>query len=582
MILGLLSMLAANAGVTLAAAALARRLEGLAPETRFLAFVLLRVAAVMAGVLLFGLAGLLRPLPLGLAGAALLGLLLLGGAHRGLPWPPRRPGGVTFALLLIAGAFLVRGLLQVWYVAPYHGDVLSYHLPLMAEWMQSGRIPGEVGNDPRSWFPAGYQLLEAWWVVFLRHDVLIEMAGIESLVLLFAAILSLARGLGLEAKEAWVSALLGAATPAAVMQSFSCFNDLPAAALVTAAAALVAARAPAALLILVGGMAAGLKPTALYAAPGLALLAWFQRSRPRLPAPSRAFQAGCAAAALLLGGIWYGRNLAVHGNPLYPMGSDAFQRVWDQEAQQLGFRAASLWTNLRDLANERLSDFRRPYHPTLQFVAGWGLGLVAIGLPGLVYAALAHAALRRLAAAFGLSLASVLLLVIPDSYNMRFVLFFAALPALAAGALLARLPKLFYPALASLALTWVTTMFSSSPDLVEFAGDNFSRGWRDRWAGHGLGEHAPKPPRVATFGGGSTFAYMLYRPDYSVQVVHLKSTTAAALKEELGRSGFQRFHAGSIHNSPREKAVIEEGVREGWLRKISPDVYEFVPSKAAP
>src|SRR6185436_10496080 len=84
-----------------------------------------------------------------------------------------------------------------WFFAPYTTDVLSYHLPKMAEWVRSGTLFGERGVDDHATFPAGFELVEAWWVLFLHHDVLIEMAGVEFLLLAFASTSALGSGLSL-------------------------------------------------------------------------------------------------------------------------------------------------------------------------------------------------------------------------------------------------------------------------------------------------------------------------------------------------------------------------------------------------
>src|SRR5207244_3087828 len=132
-----------------------------------------------------------------------------------------------------------RLLLQVWFFAPMVGDALTYHLPKVAEWVGSGRMTRELGPDPRAAFPAGFELVEAWCCVFLHHDALIEMAGVEFLALAFAATYALGRRLGLEERPSVLAAFLYALTPGLHFQATGCMNDGPVAALIVGGGALL-------------------------------------------------------------------------------------------------------------------------------------------------------------------------------------------------------------------------------------------------------------------------------------------------------------------------------------------------------
>src|SRR5439155_312253 len=83
---------------------------------------------------------------------------------------------------------------------------------------------------------SGFELIETWWVVFLHHDVLIELAGVEFLLLSGAGAYALAREMGWSGKCASRAALLFIMTPGLHLQATSCLNDGPVAALITAMA----------------------------------------------------------------------------------------------------------------------------------------------------------------------------------------------------------------------------------------------------------------------------------------------------------------------------------------------------------
>ena len=123
MILGLLWMAAANAGVLLAARAALRRVSTGRPDVDVVLFLLLRFAFIMGLVLAAGLTKTLTPAGLGQGGTVLLGALWLRGERFGAalarPIPTELP-----RLLVVLGSFLaVRSLLQVWFYAPIDGAV---------------------------------------------------------------------------------------------------------------------------------------------------------------------------------------------------------------------------------------------------------------------------------------------------------------------------------------------------------------------------------------------------------------------------------------------------------------------------
>ncbi|HEV3027247.1 MAG TPA: hypothetical protein VG457_06715, partial [Planctomycetota bacterium] len=181
MIVGLLAMGVANAAALLGAGTILRQIRtGRTPVDAVL-FLTVRLVILSTAVLAAGAGSFLTPLGLGAAGLAALLVLVARGAHRGWSLPSELPWGRVWSL--IAGILVLRLLLHVWIFAPYVIDALSYHLPKIAEWVRAGAFTREMGLDPRSSFPAGFELVETWWVVFLHHDVLIELGGVEFLLL---------------------------------------------------------------------------------------------------------------------------------------------------------------------------------------------------------------------------------------------------------------------------------------------------------------------------------------------------------------------------------------------------------------
>ena len=110
--------------------------------------------------------------------------------------------------------------------------------------VRAGGFTREMGVDLCAPFPAGFELLEAWWVVFLRHDVLIELAGVEMLLLCAAGAYALAREVNLTERPAAWAAFLTVLTPGLYLSATACLNDIAIAALVIVTMAFVLTRAP--------------------------------------------------------------------------------------------------------------------------------------------------------------------------------------------------------------------------------------------------------------------------------------------------------------------------------------------------
>jgi hypothetical protein len=554
MMLGIVLLLASNAAICVAAVWLRGRFPTGRLSTDAVAFLLLRFALISIVVLGTGAAGVLTPVGVGLS-SLVLGAIPLALGYR--PRLPRRPMPDVWPPLLALGALLALLLgLQVWFFVPFHADVIAYHLPKVAEWVHAGRITREVGLDFRAVFPAGFELIEVWWTVFLHHDVLIEMAGVEFLILAFTGAWALARGMGLTSRSSALAALLYATTPGLLLQATSCFNDAPLAALEVALAALLVGRAPYGLALLAVGLGLGVKPTFGLALPGMALLAWFW-SRDAAPTGSRhsRWAYGAGGIGLLIGATWYVRNAVLFGSPLYPSGPDGIVNPQGQVLVPARPSLARLGVNLQSLADVRLYD-PGPYAQELTHSSGWGTAAVALGLVALLLAAREESGFRRLGAAFALPLAFVLALAMPDPNYMRFALLFPALLCVAIGWLAERRPVLRWIALAAMLLQIVAT---SVPEELPTGGlgDLAGTSWRER---RSCGLELP-PGAIGVYSNAGHLAYSLYGPDLSHRVVYLRAETGPDLRASLKAEHLTWICAPAHH------PVIREAIREGWLRR---------------
>jgi hypothetical protein len=565
---GIFFLVIGNAAVLLGAHELLRRVRTGDAPADFVAFLVLRLLLVSAAVLIAGLSGALSRWGLGIAAALALAGLLLSGAHRRLE-RPRLPRPDAW-MLWLAFAVLVRLFLQVWFFAPHLGDALAYHLPKIGEWIRAGAFTREMGLHPHVTFPAGFELVEAWWVVFLRHDVLIEMAGIEFVVLGFAAVYALGKHAGLTDGPAFLAGTAFALSPGFHLGATSGLNDSAAAAMLVATAALVASRAPAGISVMAAGLGLGIKATTGFALPGVALLAWLVRKEARPAGRGGAWPAALAGSALAIGAFWYVRNLVWFGNPFHPLGSAG---VVNPVAVQFGPSLQSLLRNLRDLIEVRIDDHRAPLGANVDEGAGWGAVAFAIGLPG-VLLAIADRRLRRLLGAYGLSLMCSLLFVQNDPWCLKYVFYVPAALAVVAGWMWETMRPLRGAIAAALAFSFVNTMLPYDlpmSQLRSLAG----LGWRSR-------STEPSELReveggtVACFGGYAVKSYLAYGPGFSRRVAYLRASSSTDLVEGMKREGATLLLADP---DASQADILEGALRAGGLRALGDSLYRLVPPK---
>jgi len=566
MIEGLLWMALAHGAVLLASHAVLRRIRTENPLPNGVLFVLIHLLLVSGVVLVAGLTGFLRPRPLGLFGAVLLAALLLLREHRELRLPARPDvGRATAALAALIG---LRLLLQVWFFAPFDGDAVSYHLPKIAEWVQRGAFTREMGSDYCAPFPAGFELVETWWVVFLHHDVLIEMAGVEFALLGFLAVRLLAEGVGLSPRPAFLAATLYVLTPTFTLQNVACLNDAPVAALVLTIAAFVVTRAHPVLLLLPLGLVAGIKGTGLYALPGWVVLALLLRKEPFARPASVRWATALGVAALAVGGYWYVRNFVWYGSPVYPVKSGELSFHQQVYYIQVGPSLASLRYSLDSLVSDLIYDRQKGFSTLGTGVSGWGILPFSLGALAVLHEIRGDRKLRQVALAFLISTLTVLLMVKTDAWFARFLLSTPALACIAVARLAGTLRPVAVIVALGAALQFVGTMLPQQwppGDMVAM----MRKPWRTRSAAAFVDVEPTNEP-VAVYAVRRSPTYLMYGPDYSRRVEYLRDVKIADLADELDRRGLRLLYL-NIYQRP--KYDFEALVRRGTFGQVQRNYY---------
>jgi hypothetical protein len=326
--LGLLLMAVSLVPLGAGAHALRRRLlpawDG-APA--WLAEAVIGIGALSLVAELVGLLGLLEPVPLTLACVVAGGLLWRagGGAPASAGEAPRASpadllplcvAGAAVTVLVAAWTTRVLPAIDQGMLGP---DTLWYHLPQAARFVQDGSITHvqffETGAGT-AFYPASSGLFHAAGMVWLDGDLLSVFLNYGWLALALLAAWCLGRPYGFGGATTTGLAVL-LATPIMVeTQPGGAYNDIVGLALLLAAAALIVnggtTGAPGALAAVAGALALGTKlslvvPLAALAVGAVVISPVGRRAR---------LAAGWAAALLVLGGLWYVRNLFAFGNPV--------------------------------------------------------------------------------------------------------------------------------------------------------------------------------------------------------------------------------------------------------------------------
>lgn len=320
---------------------LARLLLADQAEEDPLAFAIAALAAMTALGTLIGLAlgaaGLLQ-ISFALLLLAVVTVLLLRSARsparfQGDPWGPVRLLGRRVwarlrehpALALIAfhaaASEGLRGLLR----PPLSWDSLMYHMPIVATWVQEGRLDPVFGMRPLNFYgymPAGGSVWLWWWMAPSHSELYANLAFFPQTALLALAVGGVARELG--ARRHWpLAAFLTLMMPTVIRWAATQYVDILVGAGIATAAffALRWMRVPRwsdALFVGIGlGLASGAKVLglayALALAPAAVVLASWARGEWRRRIPQ-------VVAALLLctliGSYFYVRNIALGAGPL--------------------------------------------------------------------------------------------------------------------------------------------------------------------------------------------------------------------------------------------------------------------------
>lgn len=501
-------------------------------------------------------------------------------------------------LLLIAGcAVMARQLFHIWYLPPYVYDVLVYHLPKVADWVREGRLYMPPSPVLRSWWPANFELLQAWVAVFYHHDAFIELPGLVVYLILLSATFSLLRQAGMSSIAGlWITVAV-AVTPSIMMQAVSCKNDLAVAAVYILGLALWGRKHDDANLIgrlfwlgtaLAWGV--GVKPYLVVLVVGwLPLIAWvnwkhcahgLKLLRTTLSALST-LGIMVALGWMTLAGYWYVRNAICWGNPLYPVAMNIGPWCLPGSTiyQQGSFTLSSMKETFTQLVHAKLWDTNTMYNPELGGIAGWGWFMVCMGIPLSCLSFFRESWFRRLFVVGGTSFLLLYSSVNPDPWNMRFSLWLPSLLGVGAGCgLRSIVNRDMMRTLMGLSVVMALLSFAGSlgngyyetihwriqMSRKLYERDAFSMWERDLSA-------LPRDAKVAYRLSDNDPVYLIYGPAMTRTPIYLRSADASNLVNQLRSQPVDWYF--SPNQSPSEQVAIDQGLQVGALHKVTDCIF---------
>jgi hypothetical protein len=380
--------------------------------------------------------------------------------------------GAPLATVLILVALATLGILVVLalLLPPFGYDAYTYHLPMVAVWMQTGNISTRVPyNGYSNEYPADTELIYTWLALFVHNYSLQSLCQVFYSLAGWLAVAGIGRAVGLRRSLALAAGALYFVTPIVLANSLSAYVDMAFAAmcLILTFFTLRHIYEPRtghlALAGLAGGLCIGMKSTgvvyvviAIAVLTGSYALRWWRsgekqarKTRERVLSDLATAVAFFAIPIVAFGSYWYARDWVNFGNPVYPYTITLFGHVFpglgtiqDILVKQ---QTPPQWANLpswRQAVASWQTDLPGKFttYGYDQRLGGFGVQWPLLELPALALFTL-YALWKRLDLCFTLVLPTLIVLLLqPASWWSRYMVFIVGPAAVALFFLLQQLP----------------------------------------------------------------------------------------------------------------------------------------------
>jgi len=538
-------------------------------------------------------------------------------------WVKSLPETLTsfrFSLLVIFLLFLSflqlsRIFFHIWFIPPYVWDTVVYHLVNVAEWVQKGEIHAVITPVDRVYWPASFELLETWFVVFLHNDLLVKLAPFLFYLVAGTSAYAIARALNLTPLLSASVVIFYLFTPSLAIQATACKNDVGIAAVYLLIIAILFELSKnrdkmdnkLLIILMAFSLGIGIKAYMFFIIPapvflGLALIfkCHFVRSFRsifRFDKVKSNFKTVICILLILssvfLGSYWYIRNLVVFNNPFHPTDFRIFGHLvfgtGDAVRYGPGQRGSASWESLKSntlsLITDKIFDQRSFFDSSLGNISGWGWFNFVCGISAMLYALIFVNKLRLLIISFLLSLLTLFAFISIDPWYMRFTLWFPIIFALSFGFLIFNLNnKWLKNSLMAMAL--LCTMFNwiAVLNVGEISLDDFKKMMQipalkrstAQLTNHYDGAYrktldiVPKDEIIGFCFPNNGWAYPLYDSDLSRRLKYIPIKDINFV-EYMKEQNILYLFVERI--TPEQLQFIQKAVQEGYLKKIEEFLY---------
>lgn len=504
-------------------------------------------------------------------------------------------------LIIVVFLFiLIRQAIHVVYLAPFVYDVLVYHLPRVAEWIQNSQFVYIDTPITRVNWPANFELLQAWMVVFIRHDCVIEVAGLIYYAILSLGAYSISRYVGLRRLASVYSVLVFILTPAIFLNAVSCKNDIAVSALFIALIAVILwgrkakipLSNPVLLLFMIFMLCVGVKPYCIFMLPGILILAGyalFSRRSVCLNVDRAWAGKSCLSTLFLLslfvGSYWYLRNCFIFQNPFYPVETRIMGMTFHGDqfcpGQQGHFNLHNLFSNMSDLFTIKIFDLKQVYEPDMSNKACWGWFVFACGIPASITALFLSKKMVVLEISFLLSFCGLMGAVENDPWNMRFAAW-AVLPLVIAFFVV--LSKMSRSSIRNALI--ILAIICCALNVVAVVNNGFTQRWqwkdlirmplKERCADYCFNSFVKGNMPVSEVIGFSISpndnTYHLYGPDYSRHIKRIVISMGKGIDGSMRLNGVRYLYCPTSPGGELN-SEIENEIRSGRIEKMTEGLY---------
>ncbi len=543
-----------------------------------------------------------------------------------------RPSLLEIILCFLALTQLIRIIIHIWYIPPYVWDTMVYHLVNVAEWVQKGRIFAVTTPVDRVYWPASFELLEAWFVVFLHNDLLVKVAPFLYYLLTGASAYAIARTIKLNRSLSMSVVIFYLFTPSLAIQATACKNDVGISAIYLLSIAILLdllinsgrenfpLHRQLMIVLMAQCLGIGIKPYAAFIAPAPLIISIITILKHRKNPPQSPFQKGEAnrikelvksqnklyisimllliISSLFLGSYWYARNFVVFGNPVHPTDFRLGDRLIFGTGNAVQFgpgqrgsaSLTGLLENLKSLVKVRIFDKSGAYNSSLGDMTGWGWFNFACGLSAIIYALIFIKYLRLMIISFFISLVGLLTFISIDPWFMRFTMWFPVIFALSFACLISNLNYkwlraifLTFAIICTL-LNWIAVLNVGEVSIEDFQKMMSLPALKRSTAElthHQEGmfkkalEIIPENKTIGVCFPNNGWAYPLYDSDYSR---HLEYVPVEDMQFAIRMRERNINYLVIERITPEQIQLIEKAFQAGYLTKIEEFLYALFSS----